>query len=395
MAVTAYIDRLKKVGVSLSSINLSDLPPASDFTSSESLASLHIQNPYLAKQFLTAIYTKLKRHYEWFRTTQRGEVKEWGREARSRSEAYRWRGRTEDHVLTSGLDDYPRAKPPHLGELHLDLISWMGFFTKTMGEIAEFLGEEDDQDEFEGNYEAIVANIEGELWSLSSLVRLPLTLFRQIFIGAKRSRCTATPVLTRTASRDSREVTHVAYFRSRRREHPRLPQRLHLSLPLPTRPPPSRLPAPRLHSRHAARPPAPVVAIRDPKSESARSFLRAGRELLAGTDLDPDELHGAFVVVQGEFGRTGEGREADAEPRSTRRSPDQIKFVRLRSMRSYATTSSTTSTRFARSFFPFVVVTNEASQEYERTGYVWEQYHAMTGRGQRRLVLRIFLSRSC
>lgn len=176
MAVTAYIDRLKKAGVSLSSVDLSDPPPISGSTSSESLASLHIQNPYLAKKFLTAIYTKLKRHYEWFRATQRGEVKEWGREARSRSEAYRWRGRTEDHVLTSGLDDYPRAKPPHLGELHLDLISWMGFFTKTMGEIAEFLGEEDDRVEFEGSYEAIVANIEGELFSVSSLGRSRLIL---------------------------------------------------------------------------------------------------------------------------------------------------------------------------------------------------------------------------
>lgn len=31
-----------------------------------------------------------------------------------------------------------------------------------MGEIAEFLGEEEDLAEFEGNYEAIVRNIEGE-----------------------------------------------------------------------------------------------------------------------------------------------------------------------------------------------------------------------------------------
>lgn len=63
--------------------------------------------------------------------------------------------------MTSGLDDYPRAVVPHVGELHLDLISWMGFFARTMGEIAEFLGEEDDVDDFAEHYEAIVKNIDG------------------------------------------------------------------------------------------------------------------------------------------------------------------------------------------------------------------------------------------
>ena len=34
-----------------------------------------------------------------------------------RGQAYRWRGRSEKYVLTSSMDDYPRA-PPHIGELH-------------------------------------------------------------------------------------------------------------------------------------------------------------------------------------------------------------------------------------------------------------------------------------
>ena len=67
-----------------------------------------------------------------------------------------------DHVLTSGIDDYPRAKPPHVGELHLDLMSWMGFFTKTMREIAEYIGEEEDVKEYEKNEKEILTNLDGE-----------------------------------------------------------------------------------------------------------------------------------------------------------------------------------------------------------------------------------------
>jgi hypothetical protein len=68
-------------------------------------------------------------------------------------------------VLTSGLDDYPRAVPPHLGELHVDLASWMGFFSRTMRDVAEFLGEEEDLEDFEEQHDAIVGNIEDLHWS--------------------------------------------------------------------------------------------------------------------------------------------------------------------------------------------------------------------------------------
>ena len=168
MAVTAYIQRLRESGVTLDDLDNDD---HSIGASAESLGSLHVESPALARQYLTSIYAKLKRHYEWFRATQRGQIREWGRQARSRSEAYRWRGRSKTHVLTSGLDDYPRAQPPHLGELHVDLISWMGFFARTMGEIAQYLREEDDVAEFQHHYEAIVANIDGELGFIDAQAR--------------------------------------------------------------------------------------------------------------------------------------------------------------------------------------------------------------------------------
>lgn len=164
MAVTAFIQRLQQ-SQSLSDQELGlarpDLLSSSSVSSSE--ASRHLQDSGLALSYLRSIYPNLRRHYRWFKRTQKGQIHEWGRKARSRSEAYRWRGRTQDHVLTSGLDDYPRAKPPHVGELHLDLISWVGFFTRTMQEIAEYLGEEEDAEEYQLAYEAVLQNIEGKL----------------------------------------------------------------------------------------------------------------------------------------------------------------------------------------------------------------------------------------
>lgn len=66
------------------------------------ISSRFMLDKKLANDFLKEIYPKLKLNYKWFRRTQWGEVKEWGRRARSR-EAYRWRGRTPGHTLTSGI----------------------------------------------------------------------------------------------------------------------------------------------------------------------------------------------------------------------------------------------------------------------------------------------------
>lgn len=175
MGITSYIRRLKARPASQQT---PDNPFASEDTigsPSEMLASLSstsspkalsevlLASPHLARSFLQNLYPKLRRHYYWFRETQRGQLREWGRKpSGSRTEAYRWRGRSNDHVLTSGLDDYPRAKPPHIGELHLDLMSWMAFFTRTMQEIAEHIGEDEDAKDFAKIEKAILVNLEGE-----------------------------------------------------------------------------------------------------------------------------------------------------------------------------------------------------------------------------------------
>lgn len=135
------------------------------------LRDIHLEDQELARKYLNAIYDRLRRHYDWFRRTQRGQIKQYGRKARSRTEGYRWRGRSETHVLTSGMDDYPRAAA-HSGELHLDLISWMGFFSRTMKEIAEFIGESDDAETFAENERAIIQNIDGTSLGFNGFVSM-------------------------------------------------------------------------------------------------------------------------------------------------------------------------------------------------------------------------------
>jgi mannosyl-oligosaccharide glucosidase len=130
----------------------------------ENIRSAQLENPDVAIDYLRNLYPLLKRHYFWFRKTQWGDIKSYDRDAFSTKEGYRWRGRDTRQILTSGLDDYPRAQPPHPGELHTDLISWMGMMTRSIRRIAEIIGESDDVKEFEGYETAIVRNIDDLHW---------------------------------------------------------------------------------------------------------------------------------------------------------------------------------------------------------------------------------------
>jgi mannosyl-oligosaccharide glucosidase len=131
----------------------------------ENLRDAYVKNPELAQKYLGGLYPLLKRQYFWFRKTQLGDIKSYDREAFSTREAYRWRGRTPRHILTSGLDDYPRAQPPHPGELHTDLISWMGMMTRSLRRIAETLGEIEDVSEFQRYERDIIRNIDDLHWN--------------------------------------------------------------------------------------------------------------------------------------------------------------------------------------------------------------------------------------
>lgn len=125
----------------------------------------HVDNPELGEDYLRRLYPLLRRQYDWFRKTQRGDIKSYDREAFSPKEAYRWRGRTETHALPSGLDDYPRPQPPSPGELHVDLMSWVGFMAKSLHRLAGALGMGSEQSELRGHLTAIRRNLEDLHWS--------------------------------------------------------------------------------------------------------------------------------------------------------------------------------------------------------------------------------------
>ena len=118
-----------------------------------------------AQDYIRELYPQLRKQYDWFRKTQRGDIKSYDREAFSTREAYRWRGRTETHVLTSGLDDYPRPQPPHPAELHVDLMAWVGLMTKSLLRIAQELDMQDEVPELKKNLHALERNLGDLHWS--------------------------------------------------------------------------------------------------------------------------------------------------------------------------------------------------------------------------------------
>lgn len=124
------------------------------------------ESPEQIRKYLTDLYPLLKRHFEWFRSTQRGELKAYDRQPRHPKEAYRWRGSTKTHLLTSGMDDYPRADTPHPGELHLDLLSWVGMMARSMARIAQFI-KADDAETYTSIATAVTENLDDLHWVAS------------------------------------------------------------------------------------------------------------------------------------------------------------------------------------------------------------------------------------
>ncbi|UYV60789.1 MOGS [Cordylochernes scorpioides] len=109
-------------------------PPTFFLTLENMLARMHRNEVKVDKEYLEMIFPRVKAWFDWFNTTQVGNM----------PGAYRWRGRdpvtrTElnPKTLTSGLDDYPRASHPTSVERHVDLRSWMCLAAKVLSQLAQ------------------------------------------------------------------------------------------------------------------------------------------------------------------------------------------------------------------------------------------------------------------
>ena len=134
--------------------------------------------PETLQLWLRQLYPLIEKHFDWYRKTQSGDLKSFDRPEPlfSTREAYRWRGRTPTHILTSGLDDYPRAQPPHPGELHVDLMAWMGMMARSMQRIADVLSEPDDAAHYAHIHEAIRRNTDDLHWDADAQAYCDVTV---------------------------------------------------------------------------------------------------------------------------------------------------------------------------------------------------------------------------
>lgn len=113
----------------------------------------------VAVAFMNSIYPKFKKQYMWFRETQWGEIADYT--SKKDALGFRWRGKKGAHILTSGLDDYPRAPASHTSELHLDLICWVTYYAKTLKAVAHNLHLQEDVETYEGHEKLMLQTLEG------------------------------------------------------------------------------------------------------------------------------------------------------------------------------------------------------------------------------------------
>ncbi|KAK9480490.1 glycoside hydrolase [Lipomyces japonicus] len=167
-AIAQLVDKIENgLSETLQGIPLSELGQQSFFgldRERDQIRNAHLKSPELASTALKELYPKLVKHFEWFRRTQSADIRGWYSSTSPRpaswKEGYRWRGRTPNHCLTSGLDDYPRAQPPHPAEMHVDLVAWIAEMANALSKIAKFVGAPDSE---VLRYEKIIEDIKGNL----------------------------------------------------------------------------------------------------------------------------------------------------------------------------------------------------------------------------------------
>lgn len=120
--------------------------------------------PEAGKKFVAKLYPLLKKHYDWWRKSQSGDVEAHSIPSANLNEGYRWRGRTPETAYASGMDDYPRAEPPDITELHLDALCWVGLMSRTLEKIAFFTDSTHDAFNYQNHMRGVKTNLETLHW---------------------------------------------------------------------------------------------------------------------------------------------------------------------------------------------------------------------------------------
>lgn len=116
---------------------------------------------------LRKLYPALSKYYQHFRRTQAGNFSStYPRPPTAvAGEGYCWRGRTAQHTLVSGFDDYPRPDPPSQGELHVDALAWVAASAKALLDVAEYLALDKDAAVYRAQLTAAQHNLDALHWS--------------------------------------------------------------------------------------------------------------------------------------------------------------------------------------------------------------------------------------
>ncbi|KAI5970319.1 CWH41 [Candida margitis] len=148
------------------------------------LGKFILNNPEVLVNYTNDVYPKLKSHFEMFQRTQQGFIpndeEEEGTgvsDAIKNSRVYRWRGSTLTHCLASGIDDYPRASPPDISDLNVDLISWVGVMARSLRLMAEILHKDEAEvANLKQIEQDIIDNIQSVHWSSNDEAYCDVTL---------------------------------------------------------------------------------------------------------------------------------------------------------------------------------------------------------------------------
>jgi mannosyl-oligosaccharide glucosidase len=126
--------------------------------------SWYLNKADAGKEFVAEMYPLLKRHYEWFRQSQSGDMEAHSVPSANLNEGYRWRGRTPETNYASGMDDYPRAEPPDISELHLDALCWVGLMADVLEKVAAFVEKDTDAVSYQNHARGVKTNLEAVHW---------------------------------------------------------------------------------------------------------------------------------------------------------------------------------------------------------------------------------------